>query len=169
MDFVEFIQSLLNAFVESIRRNKIAAWLSLTAFILSSALVFGIGEYDERPRFRWTTLPAITKVEEQFFRVMHEVERETDDVRRVHYFLEGHRLAKVVLRTIRTERPVTTAGRKAHRELVRYYELVDEQLAIIRTEMSFRESFDYVREWKERNADLMIIREEWLRWIEARS
>jgi hypothetical protein len=43
---------------------------------------------------------------------------------------------------------------------------VDEQLAIIRTEMSFNESFDYIGEWKRRNAELMPIRNQWIAWLQ---
>ena len=60
---------------------------------------------------------------------------------------------------------MTDAGRKAQRELVRYYELVDEHLAIIRSEMSLYETYDYVAEWKERNNELIPIRERWLAWV----
>jgi len=111
-------------------------------------------------------MPQITKAEQQFFSVMDEAEQESNEIRRLQYFLEGHRRAKAALRLVRSERPFTPAGRRAHRELVRYYELVDEQLAIIRTEMSFNESLDYIGEWKRRNSELMPIRGEWLAWLQ---
>ena len=62
---------------------------------------------------------------------------------------------------------MTVRGRKAQGELVRYYELVDEQLAIIRTELSFKESYDYINEWKRRDAELLPIRQQWLMWLDA--
>ena len=60
---------------------------------------------------------------------------------------------------------MTARGRKAQGELVRYYELVDEELAIIRTELSFKESYDYISEWKRRDAELLPIRKQWLTWL----
>jgi hypothetical protein len=164
MDFFEFLKSLVRSSVDSLRRNKLPAALSIIALILTTALTF-TGDFDERPRFRKLALPVIAKAEQQFFTVMQEAELETNALRRLHYFLEGHRRAKAVLRVVREERPVTAAGRKAHRELILYYELIDEQLAIIRTEMSFNESFDYIAEWKRQNALLLPIREHWIAWV----
>ena len=63
---------------------------------------------------------------------------------------------------------MTAEGKKAQHELVRYYELVDEELAIIRTEMSLHGSFDYVGEWKRRNAELLPIRAHWVSWLGSR-
>jgi hypothetical protein len=164
MDFVEFVKSLVRSLTDSLRRNKLPAALSVIALILTTALAF-TSDFDERPRFRKLALPVIAKAEQQFFTVMQEAEQESNELRRLHYFLEGHRRAKAALRIVREERPVTVAGRKAHRELVLYYELIDEQLAIIRTEMSFNESFDYIAEWKRQNAQLMPIREQWIAWV----
>src|SRR5262245_27663010 len=164
MDFVEFLKSLVRSLTDSVRRNKLPATLSVIALILTTALAF-TSDFDERPRFRKLALPVIAKAEQQFFTVMQEAEQESNELRRLHYFLEGHRRAKAALRVVRDERPVTVAGRKAHRELVLYYELIDEQLAIIRTEMSFNESFDYIAEWQHKNAELMPIRELWLTWL----
>ena len=98
---------------------------------------------------------------------MDEAAAEPDANLRLQYFLEGHRRAKTALQLIRSERPFTPAGRRAHRELVRYYELVDEQLSIIRTEASFNDSLDYMTEWKYRSADLLPIRQRWLDWIQS--
>ena len=165
MELLDFITTLVRSFLDGLRRNKIATVLSASALLLTTALAT-TGEYDERPRFRKMAMPHINKAEQQFFAIMEQAERESDELRRLHYLLEGHRRAKAALRVIRTERPVTTAGRKAHRELVRYYELVDEQLAIIRTEMSFNEAFDYIGEWKRQKAGLMPVRKPWVTWIQ---
>jgi len=165
MDFYEFLKSLIRTAVDGIRRNKLPTALSVIALVLTTALAF-TSDYDERPRYRQTILPDITKAELRFFAVMTEAEKETDERWRIQYFLEGHRRAKAVLRLVREERPMTEAGRKAQRELARYYELLDEQLAIIRTEMSFNESYDYISEWKRRNEELMPIRQRWLAWLD---
>ena len=96
---------------------------------------------------------------------MNEAEQTPNDLWRVRYFIEAHRRAKAALRTIRSAHAMTVTGRKAHNELVRYYELVDEELAIIRTEMSFNESYDYIAEWKRKNAEMLPIRERWASWV----
>ncbi len=164
MELRDFLGLLIRSLFDSLRRNKLPAALSAIALILTTALAF-TSDYDERPRYRKLILPEITKAEQQFFTMMEEAERQTDDIRRLQYFVEGHRRAKSVLRLVRDEHPMTVSGRRAQRELVRYYELLDEQLAIIRTEMSLYESYDYIAEWKLRNAELMPIRERWLRWV----
>jgi hypothetical protein len=166
MGGLEFLKSLLRSFVDGLRRNKLPAVLSAVALILTTALAL-TSDYDERPRYRKLILPTIAKAEQQFFSIMHEAENEPDGLWRLQYFLEGHRRAKAVLRVLRDEHPMTAAGRRAQRELARYYELVDEQLAIIRTEFSFNESFDYIGEWKRRNAELLPFRERWLTWLQT--
>ena len=164
MDFTDFLKSVLRSLFDGLRRNKLPAALSALALILTTALVL-TSEFDERPRYRRLILPEVSKSEEQFFAVMAEAEQERDDVWKQRYFLEGHRRAKAALRVASSRRPMTAAGRRAQRELVRYYELVDERLAIIRTEMSFNESYDYIAEWKRQNAELLPIRERWAAWI----
>src|SRR5204863_10129371 len=124
---------------------------------------------DERPRYRKRILPEIHKAEQQFFTMMEEAEREPAEQWQLQYFLEGHRRAKAALKVVGAEHPMTAAGRRAQRELVLYYELVDERLAIIRTEMSLKESYDYIAEWKQRNAELMVIRARWADWLQPAS
>ena len=165
VDLLHFLQSLVRSSLDGLSRNKLAATLSLIALVLTTALAL-TSDYDERPRYRKLILPEIHKAEQQFFTIMQAAEDEQNELWRLHYFLEGHRRAKVALKIVRAEHPMTPAGRKAQRELARYYELVDEQLAIIRTEMSFYETFDYVGEWQRRNAELMPIREQWLQWVQ---
>jgi hypothetical protein len=168
MDGLEFLKSLLRSCLDGLRRNKLPASLSAIAVILTTTLAF-TSDYDERPRYRKLILPHISKAEQQFSSMMDAAEQEPDELWRLHYFLEGHRRAKAVLRAVTAEHPMTPAGRKAQRELVRYYELIDEQLAIIRTELSFNESYDYIAEWKRRQAELMPIRERWWNWIQPSS
>jgi hypothetical protein len=168
MDLTEFLASIVRSIVESLRRNKLPAFLSLIAVLVTTTLAV-TSDYDERPRYRKFVLPAINKAESQFVDVMNLAETENTEPRRTLYFLEAHRRAKNALKVIQSERPMTSAGRKAQAELARYYELVDEQLAIIRTEMSNSESYDYIAEWNRKNAQLKPIRERWLIWLNARS
>jgi hypothetical protein len=164
MDFIELLQSVKRNILDGIRRNKLPASLSLVALVLTTAFAL-TSDFDERPRYRKFILPQIQKAETQFFEVMHEAENQPDEPWRLLYFLEAHRRAKNVLQVIRSERAMTSEGKKAQSELVRYYELVDEELAIIRTEMSNRDTYDYIGEWKRVDAGLLPIRQRWQEWL----
>jgi hypothetical protein len=164
MDFIELLQSIKRNVLDGIRHNKLPVSLSLAALVLTAAFAL-TSDFDERPRYRKFILPEIEKSEGQFFGVMREAEDEQDPEWRLLFFLEAHRRAKNVLQVIRSERPMTPGGRKAQSELVRYYELVDEELAIIRTEMSNEETYDYIGEWNRTNAELLPIRQRWQEWV----
>jgi hypothetical protein len=166
MDLSEFITALLRSIVEGIRRNKLPVCLSLVALVLTTAFAL-TSNFDERPRYRRFVLPEIEKAETQFFNQMREAENETEEPARALYFLEGHRRAKNVIQVLESEHPMTEDGKKAQSELLRYYTLLDEQLAIIRTEMSNNDSYDYIGEWKRANAQLLPIREHWLGWLNS--
>ena len=164
MDFIELLRSVSRSILDGIRRNKLPASLSLVTVVFTTAFAL-TSDFDERPRYRKFILPEIRKAENQFFDVMHEAEQAPDEPWRLLYFLEGHRRAKSALKVIRSERPMTLSGKKAHSELIRYYELVDEELAIIRTEMSNKDSYDYIGEWKRSNTELLPIRQHWQDWL----
>jgi hypothetical protein len=166
MGFLEFLQSIRRNILDGIRGNKLAASLSLVALILTTAFAL-TSDFDERPRYRKVILPEIHKAETQFLDVMRDAENEPDERWRLLYFLEAHRRAKNVLQVIRSERPLTSTAKKAQAELVRYYELVDEELAIIRTEMSNKDTYDYIAEWRQVNAGLLPIRQRWQDWLNA--
>ena len=168
MHLLEFVKALALSALDGVRRNKLPASLSLIALILTGALAF-TSNFDERPHYRKFILPKIHKAEMQFFDIMSLAEKEPTEPRRTLHFIEGHRRANNVLRIVRSERPMTAEGRNAQFELARYYELVDEDLAIIRTAMSNDESYDYIAEWKRSNARLLPIRDHWLKWLNARS
>ena len=162
--FSGFVRSMVGSSLEGLRRNKLPTALSAVALALTTALAM-TSDFDERPRYSRFVLPEIEKAEQQFLEAMSEAEQTSNDLWRVRYFIEAHRRAKAALRMIRSAHAMTVSGRKAHNELVRYYELVDEELAIIRTEMSFDESYDYLAEWKRKNSELLPIRERWARWL----
>jgi len=164
MNIIELLQSIKRNALDGIRRNKLPASLSLVALVLTTAFALTT-DFDERPRYRRFFLPDIEKAERQFFDVMHDAEIEPDEEWRLLYFLEAHRRAKNVLQVIRSERPLTSSGKKAQAELVRYYELIDEEFAIIRTEMSNKDTYDYISEWKRVNAGLLPIRRRWQEWL----
>ena len=162
-----FFKLLAYGGIEAIRRNKVAACLSVFALVVSTALAVN-SQFDERPRYRALILPEVARAESQFFAAVQEAEQTQNDDWRLQYFLAAHSKAKDVLRIAKSQSPTSAAGRKAHGELIRYYELVNEQLAIIRTEMSLYESLDYMAEWKRENAGLLPTRERWVTWVKER-
>ena len=158
------LRSLGRGSIEAIRNNRLAACLSAIALVVSTTLAV-TSHFDERPRYRAWILPEIERAEEQFFAAMNAADTTRNEAWRLHYFIAAHGKAKDVIRIAKSSIPTTATGRKAHGELIRYYSLVNEELAIIRTEMSLYESIDYVAEWKRQNAGLSPIRERWLSWV----
>ena len=88
-----------------------------------------------------------------------------NDLWRLQYFLVAHGKAREILRIAAERKPTTPEGIRAHNELIRYYELVNENMAIIRTEMSVNEKLDYLAEWKIDQLALQPIRQKWLDWV----
>jgi hypothetical protein len=140
--------------------------LAALALVVSSGLALNI-QFDERARYRSVILPDIERAEDQFSAAMNAAEQTSDELWRLQYFLDAHHKAKDVLRISKSNIPTTVAGRRAHAELIRYYELVNEELAIIRTEMSVNEKLDYISEWKMQHSQLSPIRERWASWIKG--
>lgn len=158
------LKSLAYGSFGAIRHNKLPAFLSAVALVVGTAFSVN-SHFDERARYRALILPEIQRAEEQFFAAMHEAEENKNAGWRLQYFLLAHGKAKDVVRIAKSQLPSTAEGRKAHGELIRYYSLVNEELAIIRTEMSLHDSLDYMAEWKRENAGLLPIRERWFRWV----
>ena len=122
-------------------------------------------QYDERPLYRQTTLPAIRKAEAEFFKSMDLAEHAPGESWRLQYFLIAHGRAKEVIRVASDYHPQTPDGIRAHGELIGYYRLVNENIAIIRTEMSLNQKLDYLAEWKKDEMALEHIRQNWLDWV----
>jgi len=160
----DLLGSLAGSFFSSLRRNKLATSLSVVACVLVTFLAFDI-RYDERPRYRKLFLPEIERAEAAFLAAMQEADRASDEVSRLNYFVLAHGQAREVLRIAGKQRPITGDAMRAHRELMRYYELVIEEIAIIRTEMSLHQNLDYLAEWKKQQAALRPIRQKWIEWL----
>jgi len=140
--------------------------LAVVAFAGASALAFS-SQYDERLRYREVILPDIERAEALFFRLLKAAENPPSENWRLSYFLTAHIKAKDVLHVAKARQPKTRTGMKAHAELIRYYELVIEEFAIIRTQMSIDEDMDYLAEWRSRHARLKPIRDRWLAWLKS--
>ncbi len=162
-----FVSSILRNLVDGIRGNRLAAALSLVAFLAVATFALS-SQYDERPRYREVILPDIEAAENRFFKTLEAAETAPNETWRLHYFLIAHQEARQVLRVVRRRQPRTRDGIQAHSELIRYYDLVTEAMAIIRTEMSVDEKLDYLNEWKSQQEQLLRIRENWAAWVTLR-
>jgi hypothetical protein len=163
-----FFLSLARNALDTLRRNKLATTLSVIALIATSTAAFN-SRYDERDRYRRVILPDIRQAEARFFGTMEDAAMTENETWRLHYFLAAHSRAREVLAVAKSRWPRTPDGLRAHQELVRYYELITEELAIIRTEMSINEELDYLSEWKEEESRLRRIRGEWALWANPAS
>ena len=159
-----FLGSLVRGFLSLLRDNRLATILSAVALVTTSILAI-TSQYDERPRYRQVLLPDIQKAEAQFFGSMREAEKTSNERWRLYYFLSAHQKARDVLSLLKMRKPRTQAGLRAHKELIRYYDLVIEELAIIRTQMSIDEDLDYISTWKQREAEFEPVRERWTNWV----
>jgi hypothetical protein len=135
--------SLAASVSSSLRHNKLAAVLAALTCVVVTSLAVAV-QYDERPRYRETILPEIARAEAHFFRILEQADRASSELWRLQYFLAAHGKAKEILRIAAEDRPTTIQAIEAHKELIRYYSLVNENMAIIRTEMSINENLDYL-------------------------
>ena len=151
--------------LNSMRQNKLPAALAVFACVGGTYLAVSI-QYDERPRYRETILLDIKRAEAEFLKALDAADRASTDAWRLQYFLIAHGKAKEVLKIAKESEPVTPEGIRAHGELIRYYSLVNENIAIIRTEMSINQKLDFLAEWKKVRIKLEPIRNSWLAWVE---
>jgi hypothetical protein len=149
----------------SMRQNRLAAALAVFACIGGTYLAVSI-QYDERPRYRETVLPDIKRAEAEFFKALDAADRASSELWRLQYFLIAHGKAKEVLTIARQSEAMTPEGIRAHGELIRYYSLVNENIAIIRTEMSINQKLDFLGDWKKVRVKLEPIRNNWITWAE---
>lgn len=161
-----FVSSILRNLIDGIRDNRLAAAFSVIAFLAATAFSLS-SQYDERPRYRQVILPDIEAAENKFFKTLEASETAPNEIWRLHYFLIAHQEAQQVLKVVSRRQPRTRDGIRAHGELIRYYDLVTEEMAIIRTEMSVDEKMDYLNEWKSQQDRLKPIRENWVMWVRS--
>ncbi len=157
-------RSMVSSFVEGARRNKIASILALVALIVVLPLAL-TSRYDERPRYRQVILPGIQRLEQRYHAALARAAEEPSASRRVYHLIDAHARVVDVLDFIRSRRAVTADGTRAHSELIRYYRLVDDHFAIIRSEMSIDEDIDFLERWEEISADIQPIYDRWSTWI----
>ena len=162
--FRSFVSSIARNLVDGFRRNKLAAVLALTAFLAATTFALN-SPYDERPRYREVILPDIERAETRFVRMLEASETAPNELWRLHYFLTAHIEARRLLELVKGRQPKTRSAIRAHAELIRYYDLVTEEMAIIRTQMSVDEKMDYLGEWQSIHDRLKPIRDGWAQWV----
>ncbi len=164
VSFAAFARSVANGVIEGLKRNKLPASLAAVTLVVTTALAV-TSEFHEQPRYRQLFLPDFTKAEGRFIAAMKAADEATNPEWKAYYVMDAHRKVTLPLSIARTYHPRTIGGRRAQRELIRYYELVNEELAIIRTKMSLDESYDYMAEWKKWNEGALPIRQQWADWV----
>ncbi len=160
----DIARSIVSSLRESIRQNKLASSLALVAFLIVLPLTFG-SRYDERPRYRQVILPDIERFEERYRGAIERAETAPTDIWRLYHFLDAHRSAVETLKHVRSKRTVTPEGTRAHAALIRYYELVDQHFAILRTQMSVDEEIDFLERWRDITRDIQPIHDRWASWL----
>ena len=159
------VKAVASSIGESIRQNKLSAFLALVALLVFIPLT-GI-RYDERPRYRQVILPEIERLEGDYQAALRRSEDGPTDNWQLFHFIDAHRRAGDVLDYLRMRKPVTSPGIEAHGDLILYYELVNEHFAILRTEMSLAMDLDFLARWEEVELDLKPIHDRWLNWVEG--
>lgn len=158
------VKSIACGMADGLRRNRVAAALALLTFTLATALALN-SEFDERPRYREFILPDLIRIEARFLTTMRYADRSPRDDWRLFHFITAHNQLKDVIRTAKGSWPASSQARKAHADFIRYYDSLDEEFAIIRTEMSLNEELDYLAAWKEREQKLRPLRNSWESWL----
>lgn len=139
------IASMARGALDGVRANKVASAFALITVVVTTVLSLG-SPYDERPRYREVTLPEIRRSENRYLDAMRDAEKASTEDWRIFYFVDAHIKAREVLQLIRQRYPHSRAGIRAHTELIRYYELIDEDFAIVRTQMSLDQKVDFIAE-----------------------
>lgn len=162
-----FFKSIALGLIDGLRQNKVASLFALGAFL--SVLVLAIGtHYDERPIYRTGFLPEITRTDSDFQTLIRDAEEVDNEQIRLFYFAEAHGRARIALSVLKQRYPRSRDALQAHGDLIRYYEFVTEELAIIRTEMNMDLSLDYIAEWKKCQAKSWPLHERWSQWVNGK-
>jgi hypothetical protein len=163
---VTFARSIRREVTGGLRRNKIPAVLASFALVVTTLLAIN-SSYDERPRYREVLLPDIERAEGLFLDSLHDAETTDNEEWRIRYFMIANAHARVALDIAKRHWPQTRDAVRAHEELVRYYELVVEDFAIIRTQLSLDDKMDFMAAWHKCQAERWPVHERWANWVRA--
>lgn len=156
------LKSLAVAFVDGLRRNKIA---SVLAFVTLSVLVVLAldSRFDGLEDYQQGIMPRLLRLENGFHRSLRYAES-TSGEWRAYYFENAHRDVKVIIRAATLSRPGAHFARKKHAEFVRYYRSLDREFNAISTQLSANPNLDYVQQLRTKMDELKTIRDRWADW-----
>ncbi len=158
--------SIARECLDSLKRNRLAAGLAVIALVTTTVLAFS-SQYDERARYRAVLLPDIAASEARFQEEMRDAETTRNETWRLYYFIDAHRKVRGILDLLNRRWPHTREGRRAHADLIRYYDLLSEDFAIVRTQASLDEQLDFLALWKKSEAERRPLRERWQKWVNS--
>jgi hypothetical protein len=161
------LASIVRGIGESLRANKIATVLAAIALVTTSILALS-SQYDERPWYRQVLLPDIKRAESLFEGRIHDAEETTNENWRLSYFIDGQKRTREVVDLLKNRWPHTHDGVRAHSKLIQYYELLLEDFAIIRTQLSLDEGMDYMAAFRQSELDRRPLRDAWLAWVSGK-
>jgi hypothetical protein len=156
--------SILRGIAESLRTNKLATALAAIAFVTTSILAFS-SQYDERPWYRQVLLPDINRAESLFESRMHDAEETTNENWRLSYFIDAQKRTREAVNLLKNRWPHTHEGVRAHLRLIQYYELLLEDFAIIRTQLSLDDGMDYMSAFRKSELERRPLHDAWLAWV----
>jgi hypothetical protein len=159
--------SILRGIAESLRTNKLATSLAAIAFVTTGILAFS-SQYDERPWYRQVLLPDINRAESLFQSRMHDAEETTNENWRLSYFIDAQKRTREAVDLLKNRWPHTHDGMRAHLKLIQYHELLLEDFAIIRTQLSLDEGMDYMSAFRKSELERRPLRDAWLAWVNGK-
>lgn len=158
------LTAIFRGIAESLRANKIATTLAAVAFVATGILAFS-SQYDERPWYRQVLLADINRAESLFEGRIHDAEETTNENWRLSYFIDAQKRTREAVDLLKNRWPHTHDGVRAHSKLIQYYELLLEDFAIIRTQLSLDEAMDYMSAFRKAEIDRRPLRDAWLEWV----
>jgi len=160
----ELLASILRGIADSLRANKIATVLAGIAFVTTGILAYS-SQYDERPWYRQVVLPDIRRAESLFEGRIHDAEETANENWRLSYFIDAQKRTREAVDLLKNRWPHTHEGVRAHLKLIQYYELLLEDFAIIRTQLSLDERMDYMAAFRNSELARQPLRDAWLAWV----
>ena len=158
-----FLHSIAREMTDGLRQDGCATLLATVALI-TATLLAATSRYDERP-VSADSVAGYRQTEGQFFAALNNAEKTDNDDWRISYFVTADARARAVLTVAKRRWPTTGEAVPAHEDLVRYYELVTEDFAIIRTQMSLDTKMNYMAAWRKNQAARWPVHERWANWL----
>ena len=160
------IKSIAYGIVDGLRRNKLATALASVTLVVLLVLAVD-SRFDGLDHYQEFILPRLLRLETGFLNSLRSAEGASGEWR-AYYFENAHRNLKDILRAARLDRPQGHVARTKHRELIRYYELLDSEFNRIGMQMRLNPDLDYLRQFTDKMDELKPIRDAWAQWANPR-